>query len=109
MAEVLSHFLPLAYTGHVAHVGTRSIFLRHQDVWFTLIRKRWAAVDVRYDSLLIFAVTDPSILERNVFPWDTSVGTRFAPYSAVNHSVPVRIASVLGIIYAVGVLFIRVL
>ncbi|KAL1612384.1 hypothetical protein SLS60_000610 [Paraconiothyrium brasiliense] len=39
---------------------------------------------------------------------DTSVGNRFAPYGPENHSAPLWIVSLLGLIYAVGVLMIRV-
>ncbi|KAJ4294248.1 hypothetical protein N0V90_007938 [Kalmusia sp. IMI 367209] len=39
---------------------------------------------------------------------DTSAGNRFAPYTTENHSAPLWIVSILGLIYAVGVLMIRV-
>lgn len=38
---------------------------------------------------------------------DTSVGNRFAPYGPENHSAPLWITSLLGLIYAVGVLCVR--
>jgi hypothetical protein len=40
-------------------------------------------------------------------PWDTSAGNRFAHYSSENHSAPLWIAALLGLIYMVGVLMIR--
>ncbi|KAF1975933.1 hypothetical protein BU23DRAFT_456954 [Bimuria novae-zelandiae CBS 107.79] len=39
---------------------------------------------------------------------DTSVGNRFSPYGPENHSAPLWITSILGLIYAVGVLVIRI-
>ena len=43
-----------------------------------------------------------------VDPMDTTVGNRFAPYGPENHSAPLWITSILGLIYAFGVLLIRV-
>lgn len=45
--------------------------------------------------------------EPTPLPWDTSAGNRFAPYTADNHSATLWIASLLGLIYVVGVLLIR--
>ncbi|KAF2133572.1 hypothetical protein P153DRAFT_393382 [Dothidotthia symphoricarpi CBS 119687] len=41
-------------------------------------------------------------------PWDTSAGNRFANYSSHDHSAPLWIAALLGLIYVVGMLMIRV-
>ncbi|KAF2441589.1 hypothetical protein P171DRAFT_446447 [Karstenula rhodostoma CBS 690.94] len=40
-------------------------------------------------------------------PMDTSAGNRFAPYGPENHSAPLWITSILGLIYAIGVLLVR--
>lgn len=50
---------------------------------------------------------DPSAPESTPLPWDTTIGNRFAPYSDINHSATLWIASLLGLIYAFGTLFIR--
>jgi hypothetical protein len=41
-------------------------------------------------------------------PWDTSAGNRLSHYSPEDHSAPLWIASLLGMIYLIGVLLIRV-
>ncbi|KAF2203202.1 hypothetical protein GQ43DRAFT_279254 [Delitschia confertaspora ATCC 74209] len=50
----------------------------------------------------------PLMPEHTSIPWDTSVGNRFAPYNDSNHSATLWIASLLGLIYAFGTLFIRI-
>ncbi|KAF2261346.1 hypothetical protein CC78DRAFT_521904 [Lojkania enalia] len=51
---------------------------------------------------------DPAETEPMVVPWDTSVGNRFAPYTPNNHSAVLWIVALLGLVYVVGVLLIRV-
>ncbi|KAF2744789.1 hypothetical protein M011DRAFT_528121 [Sporormia fimetaria CBS 119925] len=46
--------------------------------------------------------------EPSFLPWDTSVGNRFAHYSAVDHSATVWIATALTLTYVVGILLIRI-
>ncbi|KAF2121707.1 hypothetical protein BDV96DRAFT_218452 [Lophiotrema nucula] len=50
---------------------------------------------------------DPAMPEETPLPWDTTVGNRFAPFTPDNHSAPLWIASLLGLIYVIGVLLIR--
>lgn len=40
-------------------------------------------------------------------PWDTSLGNRFAHYSAEDHSAPLWIAALLSFTYVLGMLFVR--
>lgn len=58
---------------------------------------------------MVFLVKMGSLEEASmVDPMDTSVGNRFAPYGPENHSAPLWICSILGLIYAFGVLLIRI-
>lgn len=50
---------------------------------------------------------DPQTGSPTIDPMDTSAGNRFAPYGPENHSAPLWITSILGLIYAIGVLSIR--
>jgi hypothetical protein len=50
---------------------------------------------------------DPSTAKPSYLPWDTSVGNRFAHYSSKNHSAPIWIAAIIGLIYTLGVLLLR--
>ncbi|KAF9738730.1 hypothetical protein PMIN06_011150 [Paraphaeosphaeria minitans] len=52
-------------------------------------------------------MSDPSTAGPTIDSMDTSVGNRFAPYGPENHSAPLWIVSILGLIYAIGVLSIR--
>lgn len=51
---------------------------------------------------------DPLTDAPTIDPMDTSVGNRFSPYGPQNHSAPLWITSILGLIYSLGVLLIRI-
>ncbi|KAH7064015.1 hypothetical protein BKA63DRAFT_176967 [Paraphoma chrysanthemicola] len=50
---------------------------------------------------------DSSAVGPSYLPWDTSVGNRFAHYSSKNHSAPIWVAAILGLIDTLGVLLLR--
>jgi hypothetical protein len=52
-------------------------------------------------------MTDPSAAEPSYLAWDTSAGNRFAHYSSEDHGAPLWVAALLGMVYSLGVLLIR--
>jgi hypothetical protein len=51
---------------------------------------------------------EPSTAAPSYLPWDTSAGNRFAHYSKDDHSATLWIATLLGMVYIVGILLLRI-
>lgn len=51
---------------------------------------------------------EPTAETSSYLPWDTSAGNRFVHYSSEDHAAPLWIASLLALIYSIGILSIRI-